>query len=106
MRCEVLKCEARRWQFITAAFAHASWEHLSSNIFMLYVFGRIVEEEEGALGVWLTYIVCSVGTPPRLPASLQCLHGRACPAPATRHLTALLAQVGLWRRTLPCRTTV
>ena len=34
---------------MTAAFAHASWEHLSSNIFMLYVFGRIVEVGATAL---------------------------------------------------------
>lgn len=99
---------ARRWQFVTAAFAHASWEHLSSNIFMLYVFGRIVEvgaaaltfapracmcllassvglchcaasaspgavqEEEGALGVWATYLICSVG-----PFTLACLRCEA-----------------------------
>ncbi|CAD7702513.1 unnamed protein product [Ostreobium quekettii] len=28
---------------------------------MLYVFGKLVEEEEGALGVWTTYIVCALG---------------------------------------------
>ena len=28
---------------------------------MLYVFGRIVEEEEGAPGVWGTYLVCALG---------------------------------------------
>ena len=49
------------WQFITAAFCHYSWDHLSSNLFMLYTFGKIVEEEEGAGAVWLTYIVCAVG---------------------------------------------
>ncbi len=36
---------------MTAAFAHASWEHLSSNIFMLYVFGRIVEVGAAALAL-------------------------------------------------------
>ena len=49
------------WQFITAAFCHYSWDHLSSNLFMLYTFGKIVEEEEGAAAVWLTYIVCALG---------------------------------------------
>lgn len=44
---------------------------------MLYVFGRIVEEEEGGLGVWLTYIVCSVGTPLLLLGSLQCFQRQA-----------------------------
>lgn len=28
---------------------------------MLYVFGRIVEEEEGIAGVWGTYITCALG---------------------------------------------
>jgi membrane associated rhomboid family serine protease len=46
------------WQFITAAFCHANWEHLSGNAFSLLIFGKVVEEEEGALGVWMTYLVC------------------------------------------------
>ena len=33
------------WQYLTAAFCHGSWQHLSNNAFMLLVFGRIVEEE-------------------------------------------------------------
>ena len=28
---------------------------------MLYVFGRIVEEEEGVAGVLGTYVICGVG---------------------------------------------
>ena len=28
------------WQFVTSIFCHASWAHLSSNIFFLYIFGR------------------------------------------------------------------
>ena len=50
------------WQFITSSFCHASWQHLSSNIFMLYIFGKIVEEEEGMWGVWWTYFITAVGT--------------------------------------------
>ena len=34
-----------------------------SNIFFLYIFGKAVEEEEGAAGVWLTYLV--TGRAPR-----------------------------------------
>ncbi len=48
-------------QFVTATFMHANWQHLSSNAFALLVFGRMVEEEEGALGVWLTYLLAGVG---------------------------------------------
>lgn len=48
-------------QFVTATCMHANWQHLSSNAFALLVFGRMVEEEEGALGVWLTYLLAGVG---------------------------------------------
>jgi membrane associated rhomboid family serine protease len=27
------------WQWVTSIFCHASWAHLSGNIFFLYVFG-------------------------------------------------------------------
>lgn len=49
------------WQFITAAFVHASWEHLLGNAFSLLIFGRMVEEEEGSFGVWMTYVICGLG---------------------------------------------
>ncbi|MGF1538750.1 MAG: rhomboid family intramembrane serine protease [Elainellaceae cyanobacterium] len=45
------------YQFITAMFCHASWSHLSGNLFMLYVFGRLVEEEEGVVGVTSSYLL-------------------------------------------------
>lgn len=52
---------APKWtQFVTAAFVHANWDHLFSNAFSLLVFGRMVEEEEGAFGLWVTYLVCGV----------------------------------------------
>lgn len=65
----------RWWQFITAAFVHANWEHLLSNAFALLVFGRVVEEEEGAFGVWATYLVCGVGG--SLASYLSAPHTRA-----------------------------
>jgi len=45
------------YQFITAMFCHASWTHLSGNLFMLYVFGRLVEDEEGIVGVVSSYLI-------------------------------------------------
>jgi|TARA_B100000405_G_scaffold150671_1_gene105377 membrane associated rhomboid family serine protease len=51
----------RWWQFVTSIFCHANWAHLSSNIFFLYVFGKIVEEEEGAFGVWFSYLFTGIG---------------------------------------------
>lgn len=49
------------WQLLSSAFCHASWDHLTGNLFLLLVFGKAVEEEGGALGVWLTYLVCAAG---------------------------------------------
>ncbi|MEB3885735.1 rhomboid family intramembrane serine protease [Lyngbya sp. CCY1209] len=49
------------YQFITSMFLHANWAHISGNLFFLYIFGKIVEEDEGAIGVILTYLVCGLG---------------------------------------------
>jgi len=49
------------WQFITCTFCHYDWSHLSQNAFFLYVFGKFVEEEEGAFGVWAVYLLCGIG---------------------------------------------
>lgn len=51
-----------RWyQFITATFCHVNWSHLSSNLFFLYIFGKLVEEEEGGFALWLSYLVTGAG---------------------------------------------
>lgn len=49
------------WQFATSSFVHANTEHLLSNAFSLLVFGRVVEEEEGAVGLWAAYLLCGIG---------------------------------------------
>lgn len=49
------------WQFATSTFCHANWAHLSSNIFFLYIFGKLIEEEEGTFGVWMSYLVTGIG---------------------------------------------
>lgn len=56
------------WQWVTSIFCHANWAHLSGNIFFLYVFGKIVEEEEGFFGVWFSYLFTGVvgGSPAAL----------------------------------------
>ena len=51
----------RWWQFFTSIFCHANYAHLSGNVFFLYVFGNIVEQEEGAFGVWFSYLFTGVG---------------------------------------------
>ncbi|XP_019438820.1 PREDICTED: rhomboid-like protein 11, chloroplastic [Lupinus angustifolius] len=49
------------YQFVTATFCHANWNHLSSNLFFLYIFGKLVEEEEGSFALWISYIFTGVG---------------------------------------------
>ncbi|XP_038896989.1 rhomboid-like protein 11, chloroplastic [Benincasa hispida] len=49
------------YQFFTATFCHANWNHLSSNLFFLYIFGKLLEEEEGNFALWLSYILTGVG---------------------------------------------
>ncbi|XP_059639093.1 rhomboid-like protein 11, chloroplastic, partial [Cornus florida] len=49
------------YQFVTATFCHANWNHLSSNLFFLYIFGKLVEEEEGNFALWLSYILTGAG---------------------------------------------
>ncbi|KAL3650838.1 Rhomboid-like protein 11, chloroplastic [Castilleja foliolosa] len=35
--------------------------HLSSNLFFLYIFGKLIEEDEGNLALWLSYILTGAG---------------------------------------------
>jgi len=62
----------RVWQFVTAMFSHKDWDHLSGNLLFLYMFGRIVEEQEGSFGLLLTYfftgLAASIASYAFLPA--------------------------------------
>ncbi|XP_047966720.1 rhomboid-like protein 11, chloroplastic isoform X2 [Salvia hispanica] len=49
------------YQFITSTFCHFNWSHLSSNLFFLYIFGKLVEEEEGNFALWISYILTGAG---------------------------------------------
>ncbi|PNW71689.1 hypothetical protein CHLRE_16g664801v5 [Chlamydomonas reinhardtii] len=49
------------WQWGTHLFCHANFAHLSGNLFNLCVFGKMVEETEGAVGVSLAFLVCGIG---------------------------------------------
>jgi len=46
------------WQPLTATLCHASAEHLSSNLFLLYTFGREVEAEGGPAGLLASFFIC------------------------------------------------
>lgn len=49
------------YSWITHAFCHANSGHLMGNMFSLLVFGKLVEETEGAFGVVFTYLACALG---------------------------------------------
>ncbi|GLC45299.1 hypothetical protein PLESTM_001717500 [Pleodorina starrii] len=49
------------WQFVTHMFCHGNFAHLSGNLFNLCVFGKMVEETEGAAGVVTTFVLCGLG---------------------------------------------
>ncbi|XP_022750202.1 rhomboid-like protein 11, chloroplastic [Durio zibethinus] len=49
------------YQFVTSTFCHANWKHLSSNLFFLYIFGKLIEEEEGNFALWLSYVFTGAG---------------------------------------------
>lgn len=46
------------YQLLTSLFCHANFQHLSGNLFPLLVFGRFVEEEAGAVGVVIAFLLC------------------------------------------------
>ena len=49
------------YQYFTSMFCHGGWMHLSGNMFFLYLFGKIIEEEEGLIGVLVCYLVTGLG---------------------------------------------
>jgi membrane associated rhomboid family serine protease len=49
------------WQFITHAFYHCDFGHLAGNMFMLWVFGRSLEADEGTGGLVMYYLLCAAG---------------------------------------------
>ncbi len=52
---------ASPYQYLSSLFCHASWLHLSSNLVFLYLFGKLIEEQEGTLGVLVSYLICGIG---------------------------------------------
>jgi membrane associated rhomboid family serine protease len=57
-----LPLDGGRWfQYVTALFCHGDWDHLSSNLFFTFLFGRLVEEKIGSVGVLLAFLTCGLG---------------------------------------------
>lgn len=49
------------YQYVTSMFCHGGWMHLSGNMFFLYLFGKLIEEQEGTVALVLSYLVCGLG---------------------------------------------
>lgn len=50
-----------RYHFVSSAFVHANVAHLSRNMFLVWLFGSMVQKEISSFGVWFTYLLCAVG---------------------------------------------
>lgn len=48
------------WQLLTSCFCHADRHHLCSNLFLLLLFGRSVEDDQGWGGLLLSFLWCGV----------------------------------------------
>ena len=51
----------RIWQFATAMFLHGGIAHLLGNLFYLWIFGTLLEEELGGRRFIIYYFICGMG---------------------------------------------
>jgi membrane associated rhomboid family serine protease len=49
------------WSTVTDSFYSSSRSLLARNLFLGYIFGRVVENTEGPQALWLTHIISSIG---------------------------------------------
>ena len=49
------------YQLFTMELCHSGWVHISGNMFFIYFFGRLIEEEEGTKFLIFTYFTTGVG---------------------------------------------
>lgn len=49
------------YQFLTYMFMHGSWTHVILNMFMLWMFGAVIEQVLGAKRFLFYYLFCGVG---------------------------------------------
>ena len=49
------------WQYLTYIFMHSGFYHLFSNMFGLFMFGRILEQIWGSRRFLIFYAVCGIG---------------------------------------------
>jgi len=51
----------RPWTLLTAAFLHAGWLHLATNMYALWLMGQYLEVQLGRARFVLSYLVCALG---------------------------------------------
>lgn len=49
------------WQFVSYMFLHGGFEHLFFNMFALWMFGRVIEEDLGSKRFLIYYFACGIG---------------------------------------------
>ena len=49
------------YQLVTYLFMHGGWQHIILNMFMLWMFGAVVEQAWGTRKFLLYYILCGIG---------------------------------------------
>ena len=57
----ILASDFRAWQFVTYMFMHGGVTHLLMNMFMLWMFGMVVENVWGPKKFLFYYMVCGLG---------------------------------------------
>lgn len=48
-------------QWVSSAFVHASSEHLTRNLSVVWLAGSMVAPEVGGAGVWFAYLLAAAG---------------------------------------------
>lgn len=56
-----LASDFRIWQFVTYMFMHGGFTHILMNMFMLWMFGMVVENVWGSKKFLFYYMVCGIG---------------------------------------------
>jgi membrane associated rhomboid family serine protease len=49
------------WQVLSSGFAFTSGQHLAETVFLVYIFGRVVERSHGVIGVWMFFLSAVIG---------------------------------------------
>jgi membrane associated rhomboid family serine protease len=76
---------------VTSMFMHGDWFHLIGNLWFLWLFGDNVEDELGAVGFMLFYLLCGLAA-----AAMQMLVDPASPVPMVGASGAISGVMGAY----------